>query len=373
MQEKNIMKEKISNFLLLLLLLKIAYSFITGCAATSQVNRPYNLPWKRNWCWMVSTLHCLHRIDDFRKIVFQISAQDASKQETKAHKLGLFLQQIFLLMQKKSQYDINDPSIFYESLFSGDLHAHLKSLPAIQKLKNHHDDFYTNYTEADTRPEKRKDPGKYEGDVFNKAQSKAIKYAYFDDAITALDFNKIGEPNDSSGLIWLIISAFKGIPEIGPLLKKRLVYLHNSDTKAIKSSRRVNIISFFPGTPTSKEACPQIIETDAGTFELLAIVMQKIDSHATALVKYDNQWFLYDSMQWENHSYGECLGYDLEIILDKTAQSGYYPYIIFYQKEKNQLTLKLSELRKKLESLKEKLKALQQSLELLKISISQNQ
>lgn len=95
----------------------------------------------------------------------------------------------------------------------------------------------------------------------------------------------------------------------------------------------VKIISFdADAKPTSKE-CPAEIIVPEGELELVAMVMQKYDFHAVALVKYQSKWILYDSLQSEKYPKGQELGQELDKVISAQSANNYYPYMIFYQKK----------------------------------------
>lgn len=84
--------------------------------------QPYNFPQNKNWCWLVSTLHCLYRIDIIRNTV-----NNYSKNEYYLTSLMSHLRNIFKSMIKNNL--IRETSDFYSFITSSNYRSLIKEFP----------------------------------------------------------------------------------------------------------------------------------------------------------------------------------------------------------------------------------------------------
>lgn len=346
-------------------------SIRTACLS-KEPDKPYNFHNAANACWLTSYLQCLYRLEPLQDLLKKLPAKEQS--DSPALKFAHLIKKTFGTMTTKSwvkipvfkesgnlleidnlpHYDPYDPLIegfpkkLYDAIYlkAADVFRHhLGKVPFENRITSNYQEFSTDFCEAIERLK------------HTLPQERIHKLGVY------LEILQYYNPSRKNGMSdnfvidhffqYVIRKAFK---------IKRLILAH-----------------YFQITPQPLPLGNQ--------YELVAQVVTIGSSHVAAVVRYENKWWIYDSLYGEvaepreahivSSLDGETRFYSSlydnklnQLFFGNQEEAGKFKKegfpVDFYFYQKSELSIKLFELNQKLSVLREKLFILKSKLELLK-------
>ncbi len=292
---------------------------------------PKNFENKLNWCWMVSTLHCLYRMPTFKKIF-----DEKLYENHQADDFRLTLLQVFNDMKDQRRVD---PNNLYDELVC----KKIPSFTPIRGQANTEKNFYTGLVNL-VYPNDNARKRYYFG---------CTTYYNYEDVPCELHENIVliaTQLNDAYSSIQSMFNGLSTPNKYGDYLKSAgdvvCIEIAENFNKEIKIEESINILN--------------------NNYKCVAMTGGK--SHAVAIVKYESKWFVFDDVSFPQEPKELTFG-EKNNLLNQGQFQGKCPNLIFYQKinlSQSPLQKKLTQLKNNLESLHDKLNSLSKRLKKLK-------